>query len=438
MNRAKRIRGNLLRYGRSTRVLAVVRIMGMLASLAVAVVLARVLGPEGFGAYTLALLTVQLLSVPLDRGWGMLLMRTTARHEDTEARQHAGEILSLGRLLSLAYAALVTAILLVLNLFANMGFELSVILLIALLLIVMQNNAFRVAVLRGAQYPVFAQLPEMVLRPLIVAAVVLMLALWLELDVDWQMALQVLLAASVITLALGSAVQARVIPFLHGWRVRPSRIISHGWGMSAFIIGVNGLVLMAFEQIDLILLSLFHNPADVGIYKAAMQIGGYGGFAYALLAYVAAARLSGMWALGDKVGIERLARRYARLSLAFTATFVTALAVLGDMIVRVLFGQEYADSVMIALVLSLGHFGSALFGMSSGMLLMSNNEALVLRGTFALLIVKLVLGAAAVYWLGTVALATTSAAAIMLLNFYLFLVVRKRLGMNLSAFGMRP
>jgi O-antigen/teichoic acid export membrane protein len=410
----------------------------MLASLVLAVVLARVLGPEGFGAYALVLLALQMLSIPLGRGWGTLLMRTTARLEEEEARRHAGEILGLGRFLSLTWAAVVMAVLLGVHFFGGGGPGLTVILLISPLLTVMQNNAFRMAVLRGAQYPVFAQVPELVLRPVIMAAAVLVLALWFELEIDWQMALQVLLATSVITLALGAAVQARVIPFLWAIRVSPMRIISYGWGMSALIIGINGFILLAFEQLDLILLSVFETSADVGIYKSAMQIGGYGGFAYALLAYVAAARLSAMWGLGDKVGIERLARRYARLSLAFTTTFVTALAVLGDMIVRVLFGQEYADAATIALVLSLGHFGSALFGMSSGILLMSNNEGLVLRGTLALLIVKFILGAAAVHWLGTVALATTSAAAIMLLNFYLFLVVRTRLGMNLSVFGMRP
>lgn len=58
-----------------------------------------------------------------------------------------------------------------------------------------------------------------------------------------------------------------------------------------------------------------------------------------------------MWGLDDKVGIERLARRYARLSLAFTAAFVAALVVLGDMIVKFLFGQDYADAAMIAVVL---------------------------------------------------------------------------------------
>ncbi len=196
---------------------------------------------------------------------------------------------------------------------------------------------------------------------------------------------------------------------------------------------VRGLGLREGQVFD----SIFETSTDVGIYKASMQVGTYGGFAYSMLAYIAAARLSAMWTRGDSGGIERLARSYARLSLAFTIAFTGALVVLGDVIVVVLFGQEYADAATIAVVLSLGHFGSALFGMSSAMLLMSNNEAFVLRGTIGLLIVKLVLGASAVHWLGTLGLAATSVAAILVLNAYLFLVVRRRLGMNLSAFGAR-
>lgn len=429
--------GHLLRLGRSTRALVVVRLLGMLAALVVSVVLARVLGPEGFGAYALALLAVQMLSVPLDRGWGTLLMRTTARHEDENARQEAGAMLGLGRLLSVGYATLVSSILFGLNLLTGAGVSPWLIILIGLLLIVMQNGAFRIAVLRGAGYPVFAQFPEMVMRPAIVALVILMLAVWLDLAVDWHVALQVLFAASIITLIIGRLIQAWVAPFVRARIAHPRQIVSRGWGASALVIGVNGLIILVYEQLDLLLLSVSMTTADVGIYKAAMQVGGYGGFAYALLSYVAAARLSAMWARKDTGGIECLARRYSRMSLAFAVIFSVVLFVLGDFIVAFLFGQDFGDAAMIAVVLALGHIGSALFGMSAGMLMMSNNEVFVLRGTIAMLMVKLVLGAAALHWLGTLGLAAVSAAALLVLNSYLLLVVRRRLGMNLSAFGMR-
>lgn len=429
--------GHLWILGRSTRYLAVVRALGMLAALVLSVVLTRILGPEGFGQYALALIVIQMLSIPLGRGWGTLLMRTTARYEDEDARQQAAEILGIGRFLSAGYATMVILALFGLNWLTRADINLSLILLIGLLLLVNQNTAFRMAILRGVRYPVFAQFPELVMRPVIMVLTILVFAVWFNLPVDWYVALQALFAASVLTLFAGALLQAQVVPSLRARLAHPKIIISRGWGASALVIGTNGFIVLVYEQLDLLLLYVFSTTADLGIYKAAMQIGSYGGFAYALLSYVAAARLSAMWARNDIRKIERLAARYSRLSLVFSVLFLGVLIVLGDLIVQILFGQKFDDASMIAVFLALGHIGFALFGMSSAMLMMSNNEYFVLKGTIALLIVKFVLGMAAVFLFGTIGLALMSAISTLLLNTYLFLVVRRHLGINLSVFGAR-
>ena len=275
------------------------------------------------------------------------------------------------------------------------------------------------------------------MRPVIMVLTILVFAVWFNLPVDWYVALQALFAASVLTLFAGALLQAQVVPSLRARLAHPKIIISRGWGASALVIGTNGFIVLVYEQLDLLLLYVFSTTADLGIYKAAMQIGSYGGFAYALLSYVAAARLSAMWARNDIRKIERLAARYSRLSLVFSVLFLGVLIVLGDLIVQILFGQKFDDASMIAVFLALGHIGFALFGMSSAMLMMSNNEYFVLKGTIALLIVKFVLGMAAVFLFGTIGLALMSAISTLLLNTYLFLVVRRHLGINLSVFGAR-
>ena len=426
----------MLQLGRSTVVLGMIKVLGVVLALILSVVLARSLGPEGLGKYALAMLAIKLLSIPLGRGWGTLLMRATARHEDEAAKIQAEEIFGLSRLLSLAYVSVLLLFAFGAVHFTSIEIHSGIIFLIGLALVVNQNNAFRMAILRGARFPVFAQFPEMILHPIVVVAVVLLLTGWFAERIEWYFAMQAFIGASLTTLLIGVLIQSRVLPEFRRRMVGLRLIVSRGWGTSALVMGLNGFVLLAFEQIDLILFFAFTDAANAGLYKVSMQLAVYGGFVYMLLNYVVAARFSALWQNNDLAEIEYLGRKYSRLSTAFAVVFALALYFFGDMFVVLLFGPDFAGAAAVAMLLALGQIASAMFGMSAALLIMSDNENYVVKGTIVLLFFKTVIGIAAIAWFGAFGMALTSSLSLLALNAYLFIVVRKRLGANVSAFNL--
>ena len=67
------------RLGRQTVVTLVIRVGALGLALLVAIVLARMLGTEGYGAYSLAFAWVQILLIPGMLGMDSLMVRETSR-----------------------------------------------------------------------------------------------------------------------------------------------------------------------------------------------------------------------------------------------------------------------------------------------------------------------------------------------------------------------
>ena len=158
---------------------ALVRLAGMGFGFLVTVIIGRLIGAEGLGIYSYAIILFSLLAVPVSNGWATLTLRTVSRAQYDQQWQLSKGLMQRGAQLSVVLSVLGFALgmLFYRVLFESSEFlSVTVVALLALVLFFDQLSALRLAVLRGLQHPVWGQAPEVLVRPLLIIVCLLVLA----------------------------------------------------------------------------------------------------------------------------------------------------------------------------------------------------------------------------------------------------------------------
>lgn len=321
---------------------AAVRLVGMAAGFALTVVLARVLGPKGVGSYGYTMMLLTLAAVPVNNGWATLLLRTTARARGGRNWQDGtanwGEVVGLlrwGLWLALGLTVLELSLgLLILGPSGQGVLSFGALALLAGILLFDQLSGLRLAVLRGLDHPVWGQMPEMLLRPLLILGFFLLLT---ALHPDTPRLFDAFLAL------IGAAAVAALIGWLILWHKAPNVLRCAApepfmpvWTRSAALLAGNAGLVMLNAQIDFVMLGLLGTPEDLGHYRVAMQIGLLSGFVYTALNMIAMQRLAYLFASGSQDELQR------------SATFLARLAFLGALPLPLIFGF-WGESILLAL-----------------------------------------------------------------------------------------
>lgn len=146
-------------------------------------------------------------------------------------------------------------------------------------------------------------------------------------------------------------------------------------------LGVTQLIRGIALASDLIILGLVSNLADTGVYAAAHKLYFFllslGGAYFVILV----PRLAAISASGGSL------QREVRASLIRVLPVLTAALALvwagSDMLVKLLFGDVYADAAGILRVLALAAFAGVIFGHHRNLLLVKRRQGVVLRLTIA-------------------------------------------------------
>lgn len=140
-----------------------------------------------------------------------------------------------------------------------------------LLVPLMTLGQLRGAALRGLQKVVQGQLPEMLVKPLLFIAFIVVLV-WqqVELSASSAMAMQVL--ASLLAFMVGAWLLWRIRP--DGVREKPA-VVMQGktWMKSALPLALTSALMMLNKNVDIVMIGWYSSSADVGIYRVAVQGG---------------------------------------------------------------------------------------------------------------------------------------------------------------------
>lgn len=427
------LRARLLRGGAGS---AVIQAGNRVLVLALGIVLARALGPEGYGVYAYAFAIMSLLMVAAEAGVPTLLLREVAAGLERARwgllrgalRRAVQFVVAASALVSLAG---LLAVWFLADRLSPAELHTTVLMLAVLPLAALARTVAHA--MRGLDRVVTGQAIELLVRPLLVLAAV---AVLFSLSPGWrapQYAMAAQLGAVAVTALAGWWVLGRHMPAEA--RHRRPEYRTRQWLKSALpftLIGGAGII---NNQADIIMLGWFRPSEDVGIYRVAVQGALLVAFGLQAVNAVVASHFSRLYAGGDMAGLQRLVTTSARIVLLAAAPVAVAFVLAGDVIAGWVFGAEFAASHGALAILSVGQLFNAAFGSVGFLLNMTGHESDTARTLWMTAALNVALNGLLIPFFGKEGAAVASAVSLVTWNVMLYRLVRKQLGIRPGAFA---
>ncbi|PSJ23335.1 flippase [Halomonas sp. ND22Bw] len=407
-----------------------------LATFALAVVLARVLGAGGYGVYAFALSFIMLLAIPAQVGLPHLVVRETAK---AQANQNWGVMRGLWRWGN-HYVMLFSLGMAILGLIAlwlagdwlgesrrnTLGVGLALVPLIAL-------GNIRGAALRGLRKVILGQLSEIVLRPtltlLLVTAVFLV---WQYFSPTPVLAMGLHAVAALMAFLIGAALLIRERP--SGLRARPKpEYQSRYWRKAAIPMAILVGLQLINAHADILILGVFREDDEVGVYKVVVQVATLVVFGLQSVNQVVQPHFARLYEEGDMSRLQKLVTSSARVILLIAIPPTIVMILWGAPLLELLFGSEYRVGYLALGILGVGQLINASMGSVGILLNMTGHERDTLQGVALAAAVNVVLNIILIPNFGMAGSAIATAVSISIWNILLWRVARKKLKISSSA-----
>ena len=398
-------------------------------------IVARMLGAEGYGAYAFALTCVTVLTAPALLGFDGLLLREVAVHH---ARSEWGLLRGLlsrstqaSVAASLGLAAL--AALLALSLEVRLGPLMLTSVWVALLALpLVAIIRIRQSTMLGLQNVLIGQVPEAVVQPVLFGTGLTIVLVW-HVDVPNPPTIVALHVAAVLAIWPVSSWLLRRSAPAELRRAAPDYRTSE-WIRSAWPFGLTASFNLFNLGCGVILLGLVKGPEAAGIFAVAnsgAQLVGLPLMAIAVPLAPAAARA---FAARSQDELQLLATKSARAAVLMAVPIVLLYILFGRELLS-WFGVEFRAGYAALIILTVGHAANAMLGAVGALLQMAKLERAVAWGLGSSAAANFALCIGLIPGWGLEGAAIAGAAAMIGWNVFLAFGVRHWLGIRPTAFG---
>ena len=333
--------------------------LGFLTSL----VLARLLGAAGYGAYAYAMAWVRLLSVPATFGFHQLLVRNVAIYHAQEEWELLHGLLRFSDRLVLITSIILMAGAGLLGWVSlsskNNGSMLFALWIALLALPFLSLTQLRQAAMRGFQQIIRGQLPAMLIRPLFFLITVAGLYLLFRQYMSAPLVVALNVVATIIAFGVGAYWLQKTVPYEA--KITVPQIEVRAWISGAVpLLLVAGIQIINF-QIDIILLGAFKDALQVGVYEVVKRVTDLVSFPLLAVEVSIAPIIASLYATGQIIRLQKLISRSAKVLLTVSLPIVVLLIVFNKLILSI-FGSDFTKGAFALIVLSIGQLMNAAFG----------------------------------------------------------------------------
>ncbi len=405
---------------------------------AISLVLARLLGAEGYGAYSFALASVGVLSVPALLGFDGLLVREVAGY------RASGQWGRLHGLLRRARQTTLVASLALVLLGAGLGWAFSgqleqatlTAFWIALFALPFATQTRVIqAKMIGLRHIAAAQIPEAAFQPTFTLALIAGTALLLanRFDAPVAVGLYSVSALAALVLATGlwrrarkTVMQSAAPEYATGKWLRSAAPFALTSGLN--VLGTSRGVLM---------LAPLQGAQATGIFGIANAAAALIALPLVAINTPLAPAVSAAFAEGDTATLQRLATKAARGAFFMCVPLALIYVTLGHWVLR-LFGEEFTAGFTALIILTVGQVINASVGSVALLLQMTGHERDVAVGLAIAVAVNLAVNLVLIPVWGVDGAALGAAAGVILANLILLILVRRRLALDSTICGLHP
>lgn len=417
---------------------ATIQAFNRILTLALGILIARGLGADGYGVYSYSIAVMTLLMVVAEAGVPNLVMREAAA---SAALEQWGLLRGVLRSASQFVAATSTAIMLT-GLLAlwllgdSIAQELRITFLIMLFVLPLSASANTIVfAIKGLEHVVLSQAVELLLRPIFLVAIVSSIFILVP---QLRQPTTVMIAqfiAALAVLILGAITLRKIVP--RAAREAAPTYQRRAWLRSALpftLIGGAGII---NTHTDIIMLGWFSSSEEVGIYRVAAQGVTLVGFSLQVVNAIVAPQFSRLHAQRDVYRLQQIVTESARWVLLLAMPVALLLIIAGGTLLRGVFGLEFTSGHAPLAIMAVGQIVNSAFGSVGFLLNMTGHEAVTARILWQTALLNIVLNLCFIPPLGMSGAAIATAVSLALWNLLLYRQVRRKLGINSTAFTIR-
>ncbi len=341
-------------------------------------VLVRLLGLDGYGAYSNAVAWVNILATLGLFGFNSLLLRDMAI---LKAQNNWALIKGLLRFSDSLILSI--SILLMLILWGVAGFLFSTpekenlrfsLWMAAPLIPLYTLINLRQSAMRGLQQVTRAMLPDYIIRPGLTLACIFGVYLFFPNFIN----VQIIIALSIVVAIIALLVSVRWLRFFlpEGFGTTQPQYQIKQWGKSAPPMFVIGGTQILFAQLPIIMLGMLSNAKNVGYFAVASRIATLLDFSSNGCGYCNGAKDCQPLFQGEKSRLQNIIKKTNRLTLAVTLLFGLTFFAFAKNILSI-FGQDFQIAQLALILLTIGYLVDSGFGTSIITLMMTGYETVV-------------------------------------------------------------
>ena len=403
----------------------------------ITLLLSRLLGPEGYGAYAFAIAWGLLLAPFASLGLFPLVVRKLATYRVREDWSRARGLLRRSNqavlVASLAVTGTAAAVSIVVDwpkppLFEPTLVALAIVPLIALVLL-------RQAAMQAFGAVVLARVPETLVVPLLMIVLVLLLETTLSSELSATSAVGAQAAAAACAALLGAYLLRRTLPN----EVRRAAPLdeTRAWLVGALpilvAIGIGALNVQAAT----ILTGSIAGPEEAGIFSVASRIAALLPFLLLAATPSLMPTIAVLHERGQSEALQRVVIRGARLVFLGSLPLAIAAIVFAEPVLK-LFGLDFEAGVTALRIMCLGQLVNVATGFAGVILLMIGETGQLTWSVAAGPAVNLVLSAALIPAFGAVGAAVGTAASIATMNVLMTYLLWRRRRIYSAVLWLRP
>jgi O-antigen/teichoic acid export membrane protein len=401
-------------------------------------ILARLLAPEGYGIYAYAMAIVSMLTIPSELGVPALAVRQIAvTNVNKDWNLMRGFILRAHQAIAILTLVLMIAGVAALYTWGELldPVKRDSMALGLLLIPLVSFSALRTAMLRGLRKVLLGEIPEGVVRPLVFLGLIsaLMLAGRHLISPVSVMALQI--AATLAAFAGGL-----YLFFTNRPAELPGKERSFStsfWLKSSIPFALTAGLQLINGRTDILILGLFRDNAEIGIYRVATQVAALVVFGLRVVNAIQGPHIAHIYAQGDKKLLQKLVTSSSRAIILVSLPVATLVVLFGEFGIRIIFGAEYVSAYLPLVILCAGQLVNASTGSVASLLNMTGHERDTTKSALAAAIANIVLNVTLTPVWGMTGSAIATAATLIIWNTLMWYRVRQRIGIEASPFVRR-
>jgi O-antigen/teichoic acid export membrane protein len=396
-----------------------------------AVLLARFLGSQGYGRYAFTLAWASTLIIPATVGLNRFVVRGVAVYEVQEKWDlmkglvvRASQVVLI---VSLTIAAIGCGVAL-----AWLSPSLRWPFCVAVLLVPLTAlTLLRQAIMQALGRVVTGQLPEYLLRPILILLGIGALHVVGGGALTSTTALGVNVGAVAVACVVGGIVLQRALPTV--LKSVRSAYATREWVSAALPMMLITGVWLVNNNLTTIVVGTLGGAHAAGVYSVVEKAG-----EIIILVLVAtnmplAPAIARLHARGDREGLQHSTERVAQATLLASAPIAAAFIIFPHAYLSI-FGAGFAGGATGLRIIAVGQLVNAAAGPAGNVLIMTGHERAAVRGMIVGLLANVVLGIALVPSLGVTGGAIAFAASLVFWNGILVVIARRRVGVNVTAF----